>query len=76
MAPTRDSSTALIGDRGGTRFADLDSRLADAVSAGATALATPDLPHRARTGAPLNEPDPPTFHGGYTDYRILPTTES
>lgn len=75
MAPTRDSSTALIGDRGGTRFADLDSRLADAVSAGATALATPTCP-TAPARAPLNEPDPSTFNGGYTDYRILPTTES
>jgi N-ethylmaleimide reductase len=78
----RQWSTALIVNRGGTpldtRFADLDSGLADAVSVGATALANPDLPHRLRTGAPLNEPDPATFYGGdhrgYTDYPTLPTT--
>ncbi|MGW7241567.1 alpha/beta hydrolase fold domain-containing protein [Streptomyces sp. NPDC054804] len=42
------------------------------------ALANPDLPHRIRTGAPLNEPDPATFYGGdhrgYTDYPALTTT--
>ena len=78
----RKWSTALIVNRGGTplgtRFADLDSGLADVVSVGATALANPDLPHRLRTGALLNEPDPATFHGGnhrgYTDYPTLPIT--
>ena len=78
----RQWSTALIVNRGGTplgtRFADLDSGLADVVSVGATALANPDLPHRLRTGALLNEPDPATFHGGnhrgYTDYPTLPIT--
>ncbi|WP_225858991.1 alkene reductase [Streptomyces albicerus] len=78
----RQWSTALIVNRSGTpldtRFADLDSGLADAVSVGATALANPDLPHRVRTGAPLNGPDPATFYGGdhrgYTDYPTLPTT--
>ncbi|MFJ9359337.1 alkene reductase [Streptomyces mirabilis] len=75
-------STALIVNRAGTpldtRFADLDSGLADVVTVGATALANPDLPHRIRTGAPLNEPDPATFYGGdhrgYTDYPALTTT--
>ncbi|MFE5084221.1 alkene reductase [Streptomyces mirabilis] len=75
-------STALIVNRAGTpldtRFADLDSGLADVVTVGATALANPDLPHRIRTGAPLNEPDPTTFYGGdhrgYTDYPALTTT--
>ncbi|MFJ8936586.1 alkene reductase [Streptomyces sp. NPDC102365] len=78
----RQWSTALIVNRAGApldaRFADLDSGLADVVSVGATALANPDLPHRVRTGAPLNEPDPATFYGGdhrgYTDYPTLPTT--
>ncbi|WP_404197564.1 alkene reductase [Streptomyces tauricus] len=78
----RQWSTALIVNRGGTplgtRFADLDSGLADVVSVGAAALANPDLPHRVRSGAPLNEPDPATFYGGdhrgYTDYPTLPTT--
>ncbi|MGW0498521.1 hypothetical protein ACWD0Z_24780 [Streptomyces sp. NPDC003007] len=81
----RQSSTALIVNRGGTSldtcFAGLDSGPADVVSVGATALADPDLPDRLGTGAPLDEPDPATFYGGahrgYTDYPILPsTTES
>ncbi|MFD4872424.1 alkene reductase [Streptomyces sp. NPDC058420] len=78
----RQWSTALIVNRASTpldtRFADLDSGLADVVTVGATALANPDLPHRIRTGAPLNEPDPATFYGGdhrgYTDYPALTTT--
>jgi N-ethylmaleimide reductase len=78
----RQWSTALIVNRAGTpldtRFADLDSGLADVVTVGATALANPDLPHRIRTGGPLNEPDPATFYGGdhrgYTDYPALTTT--
>ncbi|WP_435369371.1 alpha/beta hydrolase fold domain-containing protein [Streptomyces ortus] len=43
-----------------------------------TAWPAPDLPHRVRTGAPLNEPDPATFYGGdhrgYTDYPTFRTT--
>jgi N-ethylmaleimide reductase len=38
-------------------------------------LANPDLPERFRRGAPLNAPDPSTFHGGdasgYTDCSSL-----
>jgi N-ethylmaleimide reductase len=53
----------------------LDDDLADAVAVGRLFLANPDLPHRWRTGAALNEPDPATFYGGgaegYTDYPSL-----
>ncbi len=80
----RQRSTAPIVNRADaplvTRFADLDSGLADVVTVGAAALATPDLPHRIRTGAPLNEPDPVTFYGGdhrgYTYYPVLTTTSA
>ncbi len=45
---------------------------ADAVAFGIPFIANPDLPERFRLNAPLNEPDPATFHGpgpkGYTDY--------
>jgi len=48
---------------------------ADLISYGRGFLANPDLVHRLRTGAPLNEPDPATFYGGdatgYTDYPEL-----
>lgn len=48
---------------------------ADLVSFAKAFLANPDLPHRLRTAAPLNAPDPGTFYGGdekgYTDYPAL-----
>jgi 2,4-dienoyl-CoA reductase-like NADH-dependent reductase (Old Yellow Enzyme family) len=48
---------------------------ADAVAFGVPFLANPDLPERFRLGAPLNQPDPPTFYApgpkGYTDYPFL-----
>jgi 2,4-dienoyl-CoA reductase-like NADH-dependent reductase (Old Yellow Enzyme family) len=54
------------------------SGVADAVAFGKFAIANPDLVERARTGAPLNHPDPNTFYGsgpvGYTDYPFLETT--
>ncbi len=50
---------------------------ADAVAFGVLFIANPDLPKRFVSDAPLNEPDPTTFHGGgvkgYTDYPPLPT---
>jgi N-ethylmaleimide reductase len=50
----------------------LAARVADLVSFGALFLANPDLPERFAEGAPLNAPDPSTFHvggaRGYTDY--------
>lgn len=71
--------TALLLNRAGaelpTRIADLDSGLADVITVGAMALANPDLVHRVRIGAPLNEPDRATFYGGdergYLDYPTL-----
>ncbi|PYP23192.1 MAG: hypothetical protein DMD55_17900, partial [Gemmatimonadetes bacterium] len=52
--------------------AALVRREADLVSFGVLFLANPDLVERVRLGAPLNEPDRPTFYGGdargYTDY--------
>ncbi|GAB2830361.1 alkene reductase [Actinocorallia aurea] len=77
LATLRDLwPTALILNRAGTDIAtrtkDIDNGLADIISVGTMALANPDLPHRIRTGAPLNTPDPATFYGGgeagYTDY--------
>ncbi len=75
-------STALIVNRAGTpldtRFADLDSGLADVVTVGATALAKPrpapphphgSAPQRARPGHLLRR-----RHQGYTDYPALTTT--
>ncbi len=48
---------------------------ADAIAFGVPFLANPDLPERLRRDAPLNKPDPATFHGegprGYTDYPTL-----
>ncbi|RXK56436.1 alkene reductase [Oleiharenicola lentus] len=48
---------------------------ADAVAWGKLFIANPDLPHRLKIGAPLNEPDNGTFYGGtargYTDYPTL-----
>ena len=47
----------------------------DAVAFGKLFIANPDLVHRFRNGAPLNEPNPSTFyaHGpeGYVDYPVL-----
>lgn len=48
---------------------------ADAVAFGKSAIANPDLVHRFRTDAALNDPDPSTFYGdgpkGYLDYPAL-----
>ncbi len=48
---------------------------ADAVAYGRLYIANPDLERRFREGAPLNEPDVPTFYApgpkGYTDYPAL-----
>jgi N-ethylmaleimide reductase len=53
----------------------LASGAADLVAFGKAFLANPDLPERFRRQAPLNAPDPATFHGGdgrgYTDYPAL-----
>lgn len=47
----------------------------DLIAFGRNFLANPDLPHRFRTGAALNEADPATFYGGdhrgYIDYPAL-----
>lgn len=57
--------------------ADLDRRVADAISFGRPFLANPDLVERLRTGAALNTPDKATFYTpgaqGYTDYPTLAT---
>ena len=49
---------------------------ADAVAFGVRFIANPDLPHRFRTGALLNDPDPTTFYAtgskGYVDYPLVP----
>ncbi|GAC1446186.1 MAG: alkene reductase [Pyrinomonadaceae bacterium] len=48
---------------------------ADLVAFGRLFIANPDLPLRFQLGAPLNEPDAPTFYGGdergYIDYPML-----
>lgn len=48
---------------------------ADLVAFGRPFIANPDLPRRFRERAPLNTPDPATFHGGgargYVDYLTL-----
>jgi 2,4-dienoyl-CoA reductase-like NADH-dependent reductase (Old Yellow Enzyme family) len=45
------------------------------VAVGKLFIANPDLPRRLRTGAALNDPDPPGFYAGgpkgYTDYPAL-----
>ncbi len=55
--------------------ADLESGLGDLIAFGRTFLANPDLPHRLREGAKLNEPIYDTFYTpgpeGYTDYPVL-----
>lgn len=49
--------------------------LADAVVYGTKFISNPDLPHRFKLDAPLNEPDQTTFYTpgerGYTDYPTL-----
>jgi len=51
------------------------SGAADAIAFGRLLLANPDLVERFRRGAPLNQPDYPTFYSGedkgYTDYPFL-----
>lgn len=53
----------------------LDAGEADAAAFGKLFLANPDLPHRFRTGAPLNQPRADLFYAdgpeGYTDYPTL-----
>ena len=55
--------------------ATVASGAADAVAYGQLYIANPDLERRFREGAPLNEPDVPTFYSpgpkGYTDYPAL-----
>ncbi|HEU0067255.1 MAG TPA: alkene reductase [Sphingomonas sp.] len=55
--------------------ADLDARVADAISFGRTFIANPDLPERLRTGAPLAADNPRTWYSqgpeGYVDYPVL-----
>ncbi len=64
---TRDSGADLLAKGG-----------ADAIVFGVKFLANPDLPERFRRGAPLNEPDQPTFYTpgepGYIDYPALEQT--
>ena len=54
----------------------VDAGKADLFAIGRGFLANPDLVHRLRTGAALNEPVQATFYGGgaegYTDYPTLP----
>jgi 2,4-dienoyl-CoA reductase-like NADH-dependent reductase (Old Yellow Enzyme family) len=53
----------------------LEAGNADLVAFGVPCIANPDLVERFRTNAPLNKPDPSTFHGvgpqGCTDYPAL-----
>ena len=53
---------------------------ADAIAFGRLFIASPDLPHRIRCGAPLNAYHRPTFYGGeaegYTDYPMLTASEA
>ena len=53
----------------------IESGAADLVAFGTLFIANPDLVARFRRGAPLNPPDPATFHeggaGGYVDYPAL-----
>lgn len=62
-----------------TGAAAVGSGLVDAVALGRLFVATPDLPERIRTGAPLNTFDRSTSYGGgprgYTDYPALPTAK-
>ena len=55
--------------------AELAAGRADAVSFGLKFIANPDLPHRLREGAPLNDVNPATIYAdgaeGYTDYPAL-----
>lgn len=55
--------------------AELTAGRADAVSFGLKFIANPDLPHRLREGAPLNDVNPATIYAdgaeGYTDYPAL-----
>ena len=55
--------------------AAIRSGVAELVSFGKAFLANPDLPHRLKIGAALNEPDRETFYGGgekgYVDYSAL-----
>lgn len=75
----RDWPSALFLNRPGadiqTRAHDVDTGLADVITVGSMALASPDLVTRLRSGAPLNAPDPSTFYGGdargYTDYPAI-----
>jgi N-ethylmaleimide reductase len=73
-------SGAYIANNGYDRaLADkvLAANEADLIAFGKLFIANPDLVHRLKQGAPLNEPDKATFYGGgakgYTDY---PTLES
>ncbi|MDS7597615.1 alkene reductase [Agrobacterium tumefaciens] len=60
----RETAIAAVGDG-----------KVDAVAFGKAFIANPDLVLRLKTGAPLNEPNQPTFYGGgaqgYTDYPAL-----
>jgi len=53
----------------------IETGLADAVAFGVPFLANPDLPHRLKIGAELNQADPATFYSqdreGYNDYPTL-----
>ncbi|SDD77472.1 alkene reductase [Glycomyces harbinensis] len=58
---------------------EIEAGLADIAPLGRFALANPDIVHRLRTGADLNEVDPETLYGGaaagYTDYPTLARTQ-
>ncbi|OPX55981.1 N-ethylmaleimide reductase [Oceanospirillum multiglobuliferum] len=51
--------------------------IADAVAFGVPFLANPDLPHRIKEGAELNQADPKTFYTqGYAGYNDYPTLDA
>lgn len=71
----RGAYIANEGYTGATAQAALDAGTADAVAFGKAYIANPDLLHRLRSGAPLNEMDPATMYSpgpkGYIDYSVF-----
>ena len=79
LTPVRSRYRGIVVGNMGYSGQEADDAIAhgkvDAVAFGVAFLANPDLPHRLRTGAPLNQADPRTFYSagpkGYTDYPAL-----